>query len=76
MKHRTRKTAGKVLLTLGLVVLGSGIYHLGYHHGLEKLRPGDSGLGGFAEWANAAIQIVSGSILSIVGALLSKTYND
>lgn len=62
---------GKLSLGLGAVLLASGIYHLGYHHGLEFMRKSDSGLGGFAELATAWIQIIAGLILAGVGVVIT-----
>lgn len=70
MNQQTKKTVGKILFLTGLVVLGFGIYYLGYHNGMERIRTVDSGLGGFADWLGSIILIAFGIILSLTGALI------
>lgn len=72
MKNETKKTLGHILILLGLIIIGFGIYYLGYHNGMERLRTGDSGLGGFAEWAGSLILIVFGIIVTGIGALIQN----
>ncbi len=70
MNQQAKKTLGQILFLTGLVVLGFGIYYLGYHNGMERLRTVDSGLGGFADWLGSIILIFFGIVLTAVGALV------
>ena len=69
----SKETIGVILLIIGFILFTSGVYHLGYHKGLEFLRKSDSGLGGLVELLTAWIQIAGGLITLIIGLLLKIT---
>ncbi|GEM_PF-2725368 len=57
-------------ILIGMIVLSSGMYHLGYHHALEFMRNSDSGLGGLAEWGTAWVKILVGLIFIGIGFIV------
>lgn len=57
-------------MIVSLCIFTIGVYLLGYHYGIEKMRVSDSGLGGFAEWAGSLILIVMGLIVGIICLIL------
>ena len=69
MSTKTKTIVSSVLIIVGLLVLGLGVYDLGYHNGLEITRS-DSGLGGFAEWASSWIEISIGVVTTCIGWLI------
>lgn len=57
-------------ILIGSILFVWGMYDLGYHNGLEFLRKGDSGLGGFAGWGSAWIRIAAGLVILGAGLLI------
>ena len=67
-----REAIAYLLVLAGLIFLIKGIYDLGYYHGMEAIREGESGLGGFAEWAEALIEMTIGVVVSLIGFIISR----
>lgn len=68
----TKKALANLLILIGSLLFVYGIYNIGYHNGLERLRSGDSGLGGLMEWGGAWTEIMLGVVISAIG-LLTKS---
>lgn len=66
----TKKRIGALLILIGLATILTGTYYLGRHDGLELMRKGDSGLGGFAEWGGSWVLIVGGMCIAVIGLLM------
>lgn len=66
----SRDSIGTLIIVIGTGVFVSGFYYLGYHHGLEFMRKGDSGLGGLGELMTAWVQIFGGVGIVLFGVIV------
>ena len=68
----SKETIGVILLAIALILFTSGVYHLGYHNGIESMRQTESGFGGVGELISALIQIFGALIVSSIGIILKN----